>query len=472
MTRRRAFGEGRIARESISVVKRIGELRVARDARIGQRFEKGDERGFLRDGQIQPTRQPAAGSAGRIAERRREIGIIDDSAVVEFDHLLKRREPSVVHVRRGALDVAEGWHFEKSVVLRAARDTAEAEIHERKFEAVIVDRIAGHKIVAPVAVHASDLAEELPPLIFLPREIGKIDGNPGIVFRLRRNNRANELREHAGDAVGGDGRRAEDLIEKIGVVRLGTETGFERGQSHAHFHGVLDGLEHLVFERGRAFIPKIGATQVVAVAGKTHRIPSREPAQKSNAESPPIRVTMLRLMARSAGDRLVQRKAFIPKQDAPEFRAEVRDGVRRRGVDLRDDLRRREMRRKKRIGVVERRGRQEQRVRRGAGNVWLCARIEMAEEKSRRIRAVPDCLLETPVVDLDRRDIGPRLEIRRTLQFPDMIPRIVDGDADGIRSRARRDACRGVAWKLAERERRTSGERDDEGDDFHGNSGE
>lgn len=92
----------------------------------------------------------------------------------------------------------------------------------------------------------------------------------------------------------------------------------------------------------------------------------------------------------------------------------------------------------------------------------------MAVKKRARGRAVAERAAEATVVNLDRFDVRPRLEIRRALQLPHAIVGIGDGDVRGVRGGGGRDG-RGCLGKGG---RRDANKRDGEDGGFHVSHGE
>lgn len=85
-----------------------------------------------------------------VAELGREVGMIDNLRVVEFDHLFKSVEAAVVHVGAGQCDIAQGGNLEFANVLRTSRDSSHSWVGVGVFQAVVED-VVGDEVVAAVA---------------------------------------------------------------------------------------------------------------------------------------------------------------------------------------------------------------------------------------------------------------------------------------------------------------------------------
>ena len=236
-----------------------------------------------------------------------------------------------MHVGRGEFDVAQRRHFEFSVVSREARDGAHAFVHIGKFQSIVVQGRAGNKVVGAVAGGAggvADLAEKyLTAQNFLRGEVGEVAGHADVVFRFRGNDRADELRERAADAVGGDGGAAEGDGEQVGVKRFGGEPVGERFERHAHFNRILNRLQHLVFKRVGAFVPEKMFALIPAGVAQAHGIPGADAAVEADAELARVGKPMRLLVARGTGHRLICGKPLVVKQHAAQRRARVRRDV-------------------------------------------------------------------------------------------------------------------------------------------------
>ena len=421
---------------SIPVVERVGVFLVRRKIWIGESLEECHERSLLLRRQVQAERTGRL--TGRGAQRWGEVRVIHHAGIIELHHLFQRCESSVVHVRAGKFDVAQRGRFEFSIVARISSDAANSQIYERKLQAIVIERRASREAIRAMTRDAggarvADLSEEdLSPEIFLRREVREVVRDAGVVFGFGGDDGANELCERAADAVRSDSSRAEGGREKIRIERFGSEAIGEHVERHAHFHGVLDGLQHLIFEGVGAFVPEEMAALIPARVAQTHRVSPGQSTIEPDAERARIGETMFALMAGRTGNGLVCRKSFIVEQHTAQccsrIRCEISCG---RGV-LSEDRIHQKRNRQNRCGVVERGGGQQERIRSRAQNVLLVGIVKSPEEKIGLGYISRERAGERAVVNLQCLDFRPGGEVAGALEHPDVIVGVSDFHAGDV----------------------------------------
>ena len=348
-----------------------------------------------------------------------------------------------MHIRRGEFDVAERGHLEEAFILRPTGERAEALVHIGILQPVVVDVRAGHEVVRAVtsgAGGAADLAEEdLPTQIFLRGEVREAARHTEVILGLRGDDGTDELGEGLGDALGGHLRRAEGLPEEIRVKRLGGETVREGRERHAHFQAVLNWHQGLLLERRGAFVPEEFLALIPTGVAQAHRVPPCQTAVEADAELARVREAVGLQVTGRAGDGLVRGEALVVEEHAAQRSPGVGSEIGRRRVVLSGDWRLEKARGQGRGGVVERRCRQEQRVRRRAQDGLAHGVIHGAEQELCRSPG-RDAAREGAVVQLQRCDLGPVRELGGALENPDVVGWGGDLDGGDVGAGAGRDA--------------------------------
>ena len=248
-----------------------------------------------------------------------------DAGVVVLDDLLQGPEATVVHVGRGEGEIAQGGDFEFAAIVGIAGDKFASQVLGVVLESVVVKSVVAEEgaAVAVEAIRAFESVgwimlgdEELETALFL---FGELDfaSHRLVKARFLRDEREEVLLERFGKKVRGDFFGGKDGLELCGVVFVVVDASdcFLEGESQ--FVGMLDGVENLFPQGGRASVPE--HFLVPGEIEKRHRVAGAFSAKVSGGKGfAGIGEGGLGLMAASTGEVSVVGEGGIEKEALAE----------------------------------------------------------------------------------------------------------------------------------------------------------
>src|ERR1051326_517234 len=200
-----------------------------------------------------------------------------------------------MHVWRSADDLAQCRRFEFAV-----RRTGIGEFAVAPGDAGVVQALIG-EVGSNVAGNAVGFAsEETEAGLLLGRERRAVAVDETVVARIAGKDGPDE----AGQCTGDFRRR-----------KAGAGGGFDERQ--VHLVGIFDGLQDLLFERGRPAIPEEQPS--VAAIDEGRRVAAPLTPKDADRDRAPVRVGALGIVARCAGHRSIARKAAVEEQPPPQL---------------------------------------------------------------------------------------------------------------------------------------------------------
>lgn len=233
-----------------------------------------------------------------------------DAGAVVIDHRLECREPAVVHVGCGELDIAQRRRFEVAQLPGIERDLADAAVAaaHRRVQAVVprpihveVRRLASRQVAAGAALEEQRLAA-----VLLGAEVVEVGayqacpGQPVIIFRPAGHQRTQELRHGPGQPRAGDLLVAKSLLEQARILLIAAEGRDHGVELLPHFGLALDGPQDLVLQRGSAFVPEEAPARIEGHVGQARRMTVGQRPREALADAIRIDKGMFLLVSRSA----------------------------------------------------------------------------------------------------------------------------------------------------------------------------
>jgi len=195
----------------------------------------------------------------QLTNPRIEAGVVSSPPVVEVDDVLEGGEASVVHVGRGASDLAERGRLEAASVLVPPRHSTTSGIggRARPADAGVVEALVRQVVPRVAGAAAAPALEHTEPQPLPGLESRGVAGPVAVVGRAAREPRADVGRERVRDRRG-IRTSAEDPKEPLHQPCVRTQPSHDRGQVGSHLPGIDDGPYHLLLERGGASVPREG----------------------------------------------------------------------------------------------------------------------------------------------------------------------------------------------------------------------
>jgi len=268
----------------------------------------------------------------------------DDAALVVAHHAVEGRERAVVHVGRGAADLAQARRLERVLGRRQAQHRAAAAILARQAD--VVERGVGEGPAA-VAIAALGLAgKQVEARDLVGAQRVRVAVDPAVEPRRRRHQRALERGERLGEVLGRHARIVRERgRERARVGGIAREQRDHRGDRLAHLVGRLDRAGDLLLEAARA--PVLEHRTGPGEIPQRRRMALERDARHATAVAAPVGEALGALVAARARDAAVDREPLVVEQALAErtliFRERIGGGERHgcRAAELRLQLRER-----------------------------------------------------------------------------------------------------------------------------------